>query len=135
MGAYQGSGIVSGGGENIRPLSSISFKDQYGNLNYYYVEQKERQSTTIFPGVAKGTAESAAAESNLSELVLEWWWASTSGGGGSQLWVIPSCKGNKKDVRYTQINGSNLYELDRTDTQLWERHRLNTNGWSGWAGG
>ena len=125
--------MVSGGGETVRPLTSMSFKDNYGALNYYFVEQKERQSTTIFPGVELGTAQNTQSTSDLSELVLDWWWSSTSGGGGSQIWVIPACKGTKTDVRYSQINGSNLYEMEKTDVHFWERHKLNRGGWSGWS--
>lgn len=134
MGYYSGNGIVSGGGESIRPLSALSFKDQNGNLNYYFVEQKDRQTTTVSPGVSLSTAQAAASSSSLSELALEWWWSSTGGGGGSQLWVIPSCKGTKTDVRFSQIAGSNLYELDLSETHLWERHRLNQGSWTSWSG-
>lgn len=133
MGAYTGSGIVTGGGESIRPLTSLSFKDQNGGLNYYFVEQKERQTATVFPGVTRQTAQATEASSSMSELVLDWWWASTGGDGGYQLWVVPSCKGTRTDPRYTQISGSNLYELDVTETHAWERHRLNRNAWSGWS--
>ena len=127
MGYYSGNGIVTGGGESIRPLSHISFINASGGLAYLFAEQKEKRTTTTHPGVSLSTAQSQGSTSGLVEEAINY------DTGVVRLWLIPSCKGVATNVRHSQINGSNLYNLEIEETHLWARRRYNREAWTNWS--
>ncbi len=103
MGYYQGSGIVSGGGESTRPLKSFY---EWGT---FAIRQKSVTQTVKYPGVSKATAEGTHCGENLTAV---------NGGSGDLAWIIFDAEGTRTDVSYSQISDSNLYELYVTTETL-----------------
>lgn len=103
MGYYNGSGMVSNGGETTRTLKS------FYEWGAFAIRQKSVYSTNTKPGVALATAQAAHASDNLTAV---------SGGSGNLAWIIFDAEGTRTTVNYMQISGSNLYELNVTTETL-----------------
>lgn len=96
MGYYNGNGVTSGGGENIRQFGSLV----YGGV--HIVMQKTVSTVTRKSGVSLQTAQSERCALTLKSAVFSW----------ANIYPWVGCCGTQKDVSYQQINGSNLYELN-----------------------
>lgn len=121
MGVYTGSGIVTGGGESIRPIKNLWW---YGS---HTLLQKSVVKTTTKPGVLLATALSEHASSNLSPV---------ADGTGDGAWVLYDVRGVRTSVNYSQIGDSNLYELTVTEETLSVKYASGTAvtpGESGWT--
>ena len=103
MGYYQGSGIVTGGGESTRPLKAFY---EWGS---FAVRQKSVTQTVKYPGVSKTTAEGFHCSENLKAV---------NGGSGDLAWIIFDAEGTQTHVSYSQISDSNLYEVYVTTETL-----------------
>ena len=103
MGYYAGNGIVTGGGENIRPIKNLWW---YGS---HTLLQKSVSYTLSKPGVSLSDAQSEHATSDLLPV---------SDGSYNQTWVLYDVRGRRTSVNYSQIGGSNLYELSVTTETL-----------------
>lgn len=97
MGYYTGSGVDTSGSSTV---SLRSTGPAIGGA--YYTYQRINSTVNVKRGVSEDTAKAARGEMNLDNFT----WP-----GGM---VEPACKGTKTSVGYTQINGSNLYELTTT---------------------
>lgn len=98
MGYYQGDGVVVGGGSSARTLKAGY---EYGA---HAIRQRSVTSTLRKAGVSLSAAQAAAvASDNLSAI---------GGGYGSGAWVIFDAEGTRTTADYSQIGGSNLYELN-----------------------
>ena len=114
MGYYNGNGVTSGGGENIRQFGSLV----YGGA--HIVMQKTVSTVTRKSGVSLQTAQAER-----SSLALRTWtfpWADI------YPWV--GCTGTQKDAAYTQIGDSNLYELTITNKTM----TASGDGGGSWVG-
>ena len=106
MGYYTGSGEVTGGGETDNLLKSFWW---YGG---YAVRQKCVTTVTRIAGVEKTTAQGYHSSANLTNV----------GGGSVDLaWIIYDAEGDRTNVSYSQIDGSNLYEVTITREDLTAR--------------
>ena len=103
MGAYTGNGIVTGGNESIHPIKNLWW---YGS---HTLLQKSVTSVLSKPGVLLSTAQDTHASSNLLPV---------ADGSGTLAWVLYDVRGTRTSVNYTQIGGSNLYELTVTTETL-----------------
>lgn len=101
MGYYGGSGVVSGGDSSV---SLRSTGPAVGGA--YYTYQRTISTITTMPGVSLGTAQAEQGDMNMNF----WEWP-----GGA---VEPACRGTMKHVAYSQINGSNLYQLTITNERI-----------------
>lgn len=99
MGYYSGSGVVTGGGETTRVLKSFY---EWGSKA---VRQKCVYSTVKKSGVSLADAQGSHASDALTAI---------KGGSGLLAWTIPDAEGTKTTPAYTQISGSNLYDLNIT---------------------
>ena len=116
MGYYTGSGVVSGGG------STIALRNTGPAVGgAYYTYQRTISATTTKQGVSLATAQGEEGEMNLTY----WQWP-----GGA---VEPACRGTRKSVSYSQVNGSNLYTLQITNETVQVRGKQGTYD-SGWVG-
>lgn len=114
MGYYTGSGSTSGGG------SSVSLRSSGPAIGgAYYIYQRTVSETTTRNGVSLATAQAEQSDMNLNY----WQWP-----GGA---IEPSCRGTRKSVSYSQINGSNLYALQVTNETIQVRGKQGTYD-SGW---
>ena len=103
MGYYTGNGVVSGGAEEI----SIAQTALVGEvLNVF---RKDVRSVVRKSGVSLATAQ--AAHASMTSQKAQLW-------DGSWFFWVASAKGTKKDVTYSQIGDSNLYELNITNETL-----------------
>ena len=101
MGYYTGSGVTSGGG------STISLRENGPAVGgAFYLYQRTTTSVTTRNGVSLATAQAESGDMNLNF----WQWP-----GGA---VSPACRGTRRSVAYSQINGSNLYALVITDETI-----------------
>lgn len=98
MGYYNGNGVTAAGGSTVCLRST---GPAVGGA--FYVYQRIRSTVTQKNGVALTTAQSEQGDINMDF----WQWP-----GGM---VEPGCRGTRKIVSYSQINGSNLYTLSITD--------------------
>lgn len=103
MGYYTGAGVVTGGGESIRPIKNLWW---YGS---HTLLQKTETLVTTKPGVSLHTAQAEHATSDL---------APASDGSGDSSWVLYDVRGTRTTPHYSQIGGSNLYELTVTTETL-----------------
>lgn len=115
MGYYSGSGETSGGGSNVSLRSTGPSSD-----GAYYTYQRTTTTVTQKNGVSLATAQGETGDMNMNY----WQWP-----GGV---VEPSCRGTKKSVAYSQINGSNLYALTITNETIQVRGKVRTYD-SGWV--
>ncbi len=112
MGYYTGKGVTSGGGSTVSVLIS-----GYEVGGYFVCYQRSTATTNRRSGVSLEVAQGEKGESDMR---------SHTWPGGMQT---PACKGTRKNVSYSQINGSNLYDLSVT-TEVIEV-KLNDGGWNG----
>lgn len=113
MGYYTGSGETTGGGSEVSLLAVWYI---WGNENNIY--QQRTYTTVRKAGVSLATAQAAGSEASMTGNRFS---------SGLAWYFAQSCKGWKTTRSYSQINGSNLYELTETREQL--KVRLNNNGW------
>lgn len=97
MGYYTGTGIVKGGGSAVSPFHTYLWN------GFHTVYQRITSTTTQKPGVSGTTAQAELGECSLS--------SHTFYSGGSNYNAY-NCKGTRKNVSYSQIGESNLYELN-----------------------
>lgn len=112
MGYYTGDGVVVGGSDTISQF------ERYVWGGAHTVFQRCVETVTKRSGVSLATAQNETSSMNLSNAIF---W------NNSLNWTSFNCKGTTKDVAYSQIAGSNLYELTITERTLTAR---NDNG--GW---
>ena len=103
MGYYAGNGIVTGGGENIRPIKNLWW------FGFHTLLQKSVSSVLSKPGVSLSAAQGVHATSDLKAV---------TDGSGSEQWILYDARGTRTYVNYSQIGGSNLYELNVTSETL-----------------
>lgn len=96
MGYYSGSGVTSGGGENIRQFGSLV----YGGA--HIVMQKTVETVTRIAGVSLSAAQAERSSLTLHTHTFSW----------ANIYPWVGCTGTQKDVTYQQIGDSNLYELN-----------------------
>ena len=103
MGYYSGDGEITGGGSTVNQFQSM--------LWYGYHTAYQRKTTTVRrkAGVSLSTAQAEAGAINMQNQQF------TSGGGTRTYF---NSKGTQKNVSYSQINGSNLYELTITSDTI-----------------
>lgn len=103
MGYYTGAGVVVGGSD------SISQFERYMWGGNHTVFQRSVETVTRKSGVSLKTAQEVVSAMNLSNATF---W------NGTLSWTSFNCKGTATDVAYSQIAGSNLYELTITNRTL-----------------
>ena len=114
MGYYSGSGETTGGGSVVTLRST---GPAVGGA--YYIFQRTTTTVTQKNGVRLTTAQDESGDMSLNY----WQWP-----GGA---VEAACRGTKKSVSYSQINGSNLYALQITNETIEVRGKQRTYD-SGW---
>ena len=113
MGYYNGDGVTSGGAEEI----SIAQTALVGEvLNVF---RKDVRSVVRKSGVSLATAQ--AAHASMTSQKAQLW-------DGSWFFWVASAKGTKKDVTYSQIGDSNLYELSESTDVF--TSKLNNGAWA-----
>lgn len=112
MGYYIGNGETTGGGSSVSLYESFIW---YGAHNVY---QRTTSTTTRKSGVSLETAKNESGDINMQTYQFTW--------SGNWHWS-PNCKGTKKQVSYSQIGGSNLYELSITNETI--QAKLDGGGW------
>lgn len=115
MGYYNGNGVTSGGGSTA---SLTRTGPAIGGA--YYVYQRVRSTVTRKSGVSLSTAQGESGDVNLGY----WQWP-----GGL---IEPGCKGTRKQVSYSQIGDSNLYDLTITNETVQVRGKQGSYD-SGWV--
>ena len=115
MGDYQGSGIVSGGGSSTNVFETRLW---YGFHTCY---QKKTTVNTVYPGVGITRAQQEIGAISMSDFF--------GGNYPNGIWRrYSNAKGTQKSVSYSQINGSNLYELSVTNDSIAAKE--DNGGWS-----
>ena len=114
MGYYTGNGEVTSGGSSVSLFEHFVW---YGAHNVY---QRTTATRNRKAGVSLATAQAAQGNCDMQTYQFTW--------GSSWHWS-PNCKGTKSSVSYSQINGSNLYELV-TETETIQA-KLDNGGWVG----
>ena len=113
MGYYTGNGVTSGGGEEI----SIAQTALVGEvLNVF---RKDVRSVVRKSGVS--LADAKASHSSMTSSKAQLW-------DGAWFFWVASAKGTKKDVTYSQIGDSNLYELNESTDVF--TSKLNNGAWA-----
>lgn len=112
MGYYSGNGVTTNGGSSVSIYEHFIF---YGGHNVY---QRTGSKTTRKSGVSLATAEAEKGDINMQNYQFNW--------GAAWHWT-PNCKGTKKQVSYSQIGGSNLYELSITNETI--QAKLDNGDW------
>ena len=100
MGYYTGSGVRSGGGSTVGVYEHFIW---YGSHNVY---QQHTETTTRKSGVSLDTAASDVSSISMTDYRFTW-----SSGNASAWYNSCNCKGTTKNVKYSQIGDSNLYEM------------------------
>ena len=103
MGYYSGNGETIGGNESTRTLKS------FYEWGAFAIRQKSVTKTVRKSGVSLATAEGTHATDELTAI---------AGGSGDLAWVIFDAEGTRTVIAYSQIGGSNLYELNVTTETL-----------------
>lgn len=114
MGYYSGNGVITGGGHNIRQFGSLV----YGGA--HIVMQKTVSAVTTKNGVSLATAQAETSSLALATKTFSW----------ANIYPWVGCCGTQKDVSYSQINGSNLYQLVITNKTM----TASGDGGSTWVG-
>ncbi len=99
MGYYSGNGETTGGGSTTRPFQ------QYIWNGHHTAYQTDKTVVTRKAGVSLSTAQNTSSSCSLSLGTFSY---------GSSTYYAPGINGSQTDVNYSQINGSNLYELTVT---------------------
>lgn len=113
MGYYNGNGVVSSGGSNVSVYEHFVF---FGPHNVYQqIDTEVRRKS----GVSLFVARNEKSAINMSDNTFNW---------DSGRWHIsPNCKGTRKNVSFSQLNGSNLYELQIATETI--KARLDNGAW------
>lgn len=114
MGYYNGNGVTTSGGDNIRVFGSLV----YGGA--HIVQQKTVSTVTRKSGVSLQTAQAEKSSLSLKTATFSW----------ANIYPWVGCCGTQKDVSYSQINGSNLYDLVITNKTM----TASGDGGSSWVG-
>ena len=113
MGYYSGSGEVTGGSDSISLLQTFWLNG--ANHRCY---QRQVSTVTTRRGVSLDTAQNETPTMDSRDKTytenLSWW-------------RITDCIGTEKSVSFSQINGSNLYEL--TVTNIAKTVKFDDGGW------
>ena len=112
MGYYTGSGETTGGAANVSLYESFIW---YGAHNVY---QRTVSTTTRKSGVSLAVAQAETGDINMASYQFTW--------SGNYHWSN-NCKGTRRQVSYSQIGGSNLYELSITNETI--QARLDGGSW------
>lgn len=113
MGYYNGSGVVASGGSNVSVYEYFVF---FGPHNVY---QQIDAEVTRKSGVSLSTARGTKSSISMSDNTFTF---------GSGAWHIsPNCKGTRRNVSFSQLNGSNLYELQISNETI--KARLDNGAW------
>ena len=116
MGYYTGNGVTSGGGESVNVIGEFWWWGAH-----YDIYQKHVKTVTRLPGVSLSTAQSKHGECNLQSKRIY------NASGNISSWQS-NCSGTVKEVSYSQIGASNLYEVVITEDQ--RQAKLADGGWS-----
>ena len=114
MGYYTGSGVTSSGGESVSIAETFVF---YGAHNVY---QNTVSTVTRKSGVSLGTAQNEHSTINMNVNQFTW--------GSASHWT-PNAYGTRKDVSYSQIGDSNLYDLIVTNSTI--KCKMDNGEWVG----
>lgn len=112
MGYYTGAGVTSGGG------STVGVFEQFVWFGAHNVYQKTTSTVTRKSGVSLSTAKSMESECNMSSYQFTW--------GASWHWSL-NCKGNQRNVHYSQMGDTNLYEMTIENDSI--QARLDNGNW------
>lgn len=115
MGYYTGNGVTTGGGSSVSTLQNFIW---YGSGHNVY--QQINTTTVTKRGVSLSVAQSAKGSADLQTAQL--WDAAHN----LYCWSA-NCKGTRKNVSYSQIGDSNLYELTETTEII--KAKLDDGGW------
>lgn len=102
MGFYNGNGITTSGGEIVSVFGTLVYNGAH------IVLQKTVSEVTRKAGVSYQTATSEHASTTLYTKTFQW--------ANSYPWV--GCYGTKKEVSYSKISDSNLFELNITNSTM-----------------
>jgi len=102
MGYYNGSGMTTSGGEIVSVFGTLV----YGGA--HIVLQKTVSNVTRKAGVSYQTAIAEQASTTLNSHTFGW--------ANNYWWV--GCSGSKKEVSYSRISDSNLFELNITESTM-----------------
>lgn len=105
MGYYNGSGVISGGGENYSVLRTFAILGG----GSFKVSQKNVFVNRRMSGVSLQQAQEKHESHDLHAVY---------GGSGTLAWIVFDAKGTKMIPSYSQIGESNLYELNITEETL-----------------
>ena len=114
MGYYTGSGVTTSGGESVNVIGEFWYWGMH-----YDIYQKRVKTMTRLPGVSLSSAKGHHGECNLQTKQLF--------SGNVYAWQS-HCSGTVKEVSYSQIGDSNLYEVVITEEQV--QAKLADGGWS-----
>ena len=114
MGYYSGNGITTGGGKTTSVFFHFAFQGAHN------VWQKSATETLRKCGVSLQTAQAADCANTMSTKHLY-------NAARTVHIYAANCSGTKKDVTYSQIGESNLYELQETTTVC--KARLDDGEW------
>lgn len=112
MGYYTGDGETTGGGSNVSLYEHFIW---YGAHNIY---QRTTSTSTRKSGVSLAVAQAEQGDINMQTHQFVY---------GSAWHWSQNCKGTKTTVSYSQIGGSNLYELSITNETI--QAKLDNGGW------
>ena len=101
MGYYSGNGETTGGGSDITIFATYI---AWGTPHTIY--QRRNSATTRKNGVSLATAQGTEGNISMSDHEFQ--------PGYADRYLAVLSKGTKSTVTYSQISGSNLYELDVT---------------------
>lgn len=105
MGYYNGNGVTTGGGETYATLRTFAILGG----GSFKVSQKNVFVNRRKSGVSLEQAQAEHESHNLHAVY---------GGTGAFAWIVFDAQGTRKSPTYSQIGGSNLYELNITEETL-----------------
>ena len=112
MGYYTGNGETTSGG------SSVSLMEAFVWFGAHNVYQRTTSTTNRRAGLSLATVQAARGELNMRTIQFTY---------GSAWHYAPNCAGTRSAVSFTQIGGSNLYELTTTSDTI--EARLDDGNW------
>ena len=114
MGYYSGNGVVTGGSKTTQNGGFSLPHSGYARII--------TTATTVvkkYNGVSLSTAQSKTPSNDIKGgYAYESAWSSSGGILYYNDIIVPNYAGDRVDYTYTQINGSNLYELTEASTNL-----------------
>ena len=118
MGYYTGTGEITGGG------STITVYENFVYAGMHNVYQRRTSTNTRRAGVSLATAQAEGSTMNMRSVTFTW-----SSPGATYTHLSPNAVGTEKQVGYSQISGSNLYELQIANSSV--QARLDNGNWTG----